>query len=41
MLKPLRVVFGLVLLVLFVGPASQILSEASGGEVFAQSVDTA
>jgi hypothetical protein len=38
MLKPLNMVFGVVLLLLFVDPASQILSEA---EVFAQSVDTA
>ncbi|MCK4428352.1 MAG: SBBP repeat-containing protein, partial [candidate division Zixibacteria bacterium] len=38
MLKALKVVFGVVLLVLFVGPVSQILSEA---EVFAQTVDTA
>ncbi|MGB7063136.1 MAG: SBBP repeat-containing protein [Candidatus Zixiibacteriota bacterium] len=38
MLKPLKVVFGMVLLVLFVGPVSQMLSEA---EAFAQTVDTA
>ncbi len=38
MLRPLKVVFGVVLLVLFVGPVSQMLSEA---EAFAQIVDTA
>ena len=38
MLKPLKMVFVMALLVLFVGPVSQMLSEA---EVFAQSVDTA
>jgi hypothetical protein len=47
-LKPLRVVLGVVLVVLFVGPVWQMLSEtsaigrsASGGEAFAQTVDTA
>jgi hypothetical protein len=38
MLKPLKMVFVMALVVLFVGPVSQMLSEA---EVFAQSVDTA
>ncbi|MCK4404402.1 MAG: SBBP repeat-containing protein [candidate division Zixibacteria bacterium] len=38
MLKPLRVVLGVLLLMLFAGPVSQMLSEA---EAFAQSVDTA
>ena len=38
MLKPLKVVLGVVLLVLFAGPVSQMLSEA---EAFAQTVDTA
>ncbi|MGB7063138.1 MAG: SBBP repeat-containing protein [Candidatus Zixiibacteriota bacterium] len=56
MLKPQRVVFGVLLLLLFAGPVSQVLSDvsaidrsaqtggrltASGGEAFAQSVDTA
>ncbi len=38
MLKPLRVVFGVVLVVLLTGLVSQMLSEA---EAFAQTVDTA
>jgi len=41
MLKPLKMVFVVALLVLFAGPVSQMLSEASGGEAFAQTVDTA